>query len=141
MALLQNQFYTQISLSTIKKIAKKQRYKTKLEFWECDVIFNLNKSDFSFEVIEPTKNSALYIDNMNDSVFDIHVNKERASLKRFWTKEEADTFILFNIVQIYKPLRNYVINNDIENQFNNILDNHPEKVIKELESGKNWLTN
>ena len=141
MALLQNEFYTQISLATIKKLSKKQPYKTKLEFWECDVIFNMNKSDFSFNVIQPTQNFALYSDNCDLSTFDIEVTKDRLRLKRFWTKEEAELFILFNITQIYKPLKHYVDEHNIEEQFNDLIDKHPDKILKELESGKSWLTN
>lgn len=136
MALLQNQFYTQISLATIKKTAKKLTDGKQLDFWECDIEFNLNKSDFSFKVINPTKNSI----NINQE-FNVGIGRERVSLKRFWTKEEAELFILFNITQIYKPLKNYVDENNIEQQFNNLIDKYPDKIFKELEAGKSWLTN
>lgn len=141
MALLQTEFYTQVSLATIKKVAKEQFHKTKLEFWECDVIFNLNKSDFSFNIIQPTQNFVLYNNNTDNSTFDIPIIKDRLTLKRFWTKEEADNFILFNIIQIYKPLKNYVEDNHIEDKFSELVDNYPEKIFKELGSGKSWLAN
>jgi len=139
MALIQNQFYSQISLATISKIAKKQPYKQKLEFWECDVRFNLKNSNFNFEVIEPKINFALYSDNTNNVTFDNTVYN--TELKRFWTKEEAENFIIFSLMQVFKPLNNYILNNKIDKKFTNIIENNPDKILKEIESGYKWFIN
>ena len=138
MALLQTQFYNQISLATIKKSVKD--IGDKVEFWEADVLFNMNKSDFSFNIIEPSMNTVTKL-HKNNFKFENPVNGESLGIKRFLTKEEAENFVLFNIIQIYKPLKNFVSENDIEQKFNTILEKHPEKILKELESGKSWLTN
>jgi len=138
MALLQTQFYKQISLASIKKLAVE--IGDEVEFWEADIIFNLNKSNFSFNIIEPSLNKVTKL-SKGHFKFKNPVNGDRLSVKRFLSKEEAEYFILFNIIQVYKPLKNFVLDNKLEDKFNDILKKFPEKILKELDTGKSWLTN
>lgn len=152
MAIIKNNFFEQVSLASIKKRANKLSAGRSLEFWETEIEFKHNKSDFKFNVTEPEKNLVTnkIIDEweVNDSetnykcelVFEKDL-KRRGNVKRFWTKEEAETYILFNIIQIYKPLKNYVDDNDIVDRFNTLLDEHPELFVRELSTGKSWLSN
>jgi hypothetical protein len=152
MALIKNNFFQQVSLATIKKVIKSKAPKTKMEFWEAEIEFSHNKSDFKFKVTEPEKNSVSkiiveekYINEYETQfVTDIKFEKDlhrRGNVKRFWTKDEADFYILFNLVQLYKPLKSYVDDNNIVDKFNTLLDKHPELFVKELDSGKSWLLN
>ncbi len=145
MALLKNNFYKQVSLATIAKIAKtKLSVGESMEFWEADVTFKINKADFSFDIREPSKRDIKKV-----SVGENKVKMEYAPLiayeanppKRFWNKEEAETFILFNIIQVYKPLKNYIKEHGLDDKFNQLLEDHPEKILMELENGKSWLIN
>lgn len=154
MSLIKNSFFKQVSLATIKKTAKRNTPNKKLEFWEAEIEFTHTKSDFTFKVTEPEKNSVTRkiikeekINNFEtrletDIIFEkpIFFNKNK-NVKRFWTKAEADFYILFNLIQIYKPLKNYIDENNISQKFDSLLEQHPELFIKELSSGKNWLTN
>ena len=139
MALLKSTFYKQVSLATISKIAKnKLNIGESMEFWEADVIFKINKADFSFEVREPQKRDIIKKTSQRLEYSPL-IAYETNPPKRFWTKEEADIFILFNIIQIYKPLKNYIKAHGIDEQFDKLLEDHPEKFLLEHGKGKNWL--
>ena len=144
MALLKTSFYNQVSLATILKTAKKTlSFGEKLEFWEADVNFHINKSDFSFSIREPTKRELIYSDkgSYNDYIYSPLIAYESRPPKRFMTKKEAEYFILFSIIQVYKPLKNYIDDNEIVEEFERLLDTEPEKILKELENGKSWMVN
>lgn len=141
MALLKNTFFSQISLATIQKKARSIPMGDSLEFWEADIVFDHNKSDFSFTIKEPKKNSITKV-HKRDDYFDLEFSiptSLRGNVKRFWNEDEAEAFVLFNLIQIYKPLKNYVDDNDIVNKFNELLEKYPEKIFKELEGGKKWI--
>lgn len=139
MALLKNQFYKQISLATITKVARKElNVGESMEFWEADVVFNLNSADFSFTIREPSSREVKK-EVKEKMVFNPLIAYDPNPPKRFWTKEEAEHFILFNIIQVYKPLKNFIKENGLDEQFNKLLEDHPEKILKELENGRNWL--
>lgn len=152
MALIKNTFFEQVSLATIKKVIKGKSPKTTMEFWEAEIEFTHNKSDFKFKVKEPEKNSVskviikeIFINEFEtrfetDIVFEKDLNR-RGNVKRFWTKEEADFYIMFNLIQLFKPLKNYVDDNNIIDKFNSLLEEYPEKFVRELDSGKSWLSN
>jgi hypothetical protein len=141
MALLKTEFYKQVSLATISKMARSNlAIGETMEIWEADVVFKMNKADFNFAVHHPTKRIIKKISQKRVEFVPL-ITYEANPLKRFLTKEEAEAFILFNIIQIYKPLKNYISDNNLEDEFNNLLDKHPEKILRELEHGKNWLVN
>ena len=122
MALLKNQFYKQISLATITKVARKElNVGESKEFWEADVIFNLNSADFSFTIRQPTTREIKKLSTETvkiKMVFHPLIAYDPNPPKRFWTKQEAEYFILFNIIQVYKPLQNYIKENLLDEQFN-----------------------
>lgn len=149
MALIKNSFFKQVSLATLRKELKVEGV-LELEFWEAEVNFSHNKSDFKFEVIKPEKNkmtkhfSPHKYDKDGVAYFQERYDKpteRRGNVKRFRTKADAEHYILFNIIQIYKPLKNYVDENNIVDKFNSLLDEHPEKFVTELEKGGSWLLN
>lgn len=144
MALLKTNFYKQVSLATIAKIAKdKLNSGESMEFWEADVIFKINKADFSFEIREPTKRDIkkVQVNGGERMEYSPLIAYEANPPKRFWSKEEADIFILFNIIQVYKPLKNYISEHGLDDKFNQLLEDHPEKILMELENGRSWLIN
>ena len=141
MALLKTEFYKQISLATISKIARANlAIGETMEMWESDIVFKMNKADFDFTVRQPTKRLVKKISEKKVE-FQPLIAYEAYPPKRFLTEEEAESFILFNIIQIYKPLKNYINDNNLADKFNDLLDKNPEKILRELANGKNWLIN
>lgn len=143
MGIIKNAFFKQVSLATLRKELKSTNI-TQIDFWEAEVLFSHNKSDFDFSVIVPEKNSLIKeykSDKLSYSEkFDKALNR-RGKVKRFRSEEDANNYILFNMIQIYKPLKNYIDENDIIEKFNNLILDHPEKFISELDKGSNWLVN
>jgi len=141
MALLKTEFYKQVSLATISKIAKiNLNIGESMEMWEADVLFKMNKADFDFTVRHPTKRLIKKVSEKRIEFIPL-IAYESNPPKRFLTEAEAEAFILFNIIQIYKPLKNYITEHKLDDKFNELLDQHPEKILKELENGKSWLIN
>ena len=142
MALIKNSFFEQVSLATIKKKLKYEHY-TELEFWEAEINFEHNKSGFEFKILEPEmniirKNKLVHKDEFFE-VFDKDLDR-RGNVKRFWSKKDADNYILFNIMQIYKPLTEFVIKNNCLDNFNELLKEYPEKVLIEFGKGaSHWI--
>lgn len=142
MALIKNSFFEQVSLATIKKKIKLPNIK-EIEFWEAEINFTHNKSGFNFKILDPEKNVMRknYIKTEHNKFYETFDNDphRRGNVKRFWTKIDADYYILFNIMQIYKPLSEYIDNHDIHTKFNTLLSKYPEKVFTELGKGTNWI--
>ena len=139
MALLKTEFYKQISLATISKMAKiNLEIGDTMEMWEADVVFKLNKADFDFTIRQPSRRLIKKVSEKKIE-FQPLIAYDANPPKRFLTEAEAEAFILFNIIQIYKPLKNYISKHKLDDKFNELIDQHPEKILKELEKGKNWL--
>jgi len=152
MSIIKNNFFEQISLATIKKKAKILPPNKTLEFWETEIIFKHNKSDFKFNVISPEKNSitnkVIEEWKVGDTEIRYKTNIEfekslmrRGNVKRFLSQEEAELYLTFNLMQLYKPLKNYIDDNNTIDKFNNLIEKHPELFVKELGNGKSWLAN
>lgn len=150
MALIKNNFFEQVSLATIKKRAKRISPGESIEFWEAEIEFKHTKTDFKFRVVEPEANKVTkaileeWTDENSETYYicDIQFEKKferRGNVKRFWTKKDADLYIMFNLIQLYKPLKNYIDDHSVIENFNSLLDEYPEKFVRELDSGKSWL--
>ena len=77
-------------------------------------------------------------------LFSDNINKDydwTKSIKGLYLVRVDNNYILFNMIQIYKPLKNYIDENNIIEKFNNLILDHPEKFIYELDKGSNWLVN
>ena len=154
MSLIRNPFFEQVSIASIKKRVNRLSVDHQLNFWEAEIDFKHNKSDFKFNVHEPERNSVTkkIIKGSEIEINDaetrfkteLHFEKKlnrRGNVKRFYSKEEAEFYILFNLIQIFKPIKNYVDNIGAIERFNTLLEKYPEKFVKELGSGKSWLAN
>ncbi len=142
MALIKNSFFEQVSLATIRKKLKNTDIK-ELEFWEAEINFEHNKSGFEFNILEPEqnkmkKNYLKPLSNKFCETFEKDPNR-RGIVKRFWNKKDAEYYILFNLMQIYKPLNEYIIKHDILSSFNDLMKEYPEKILKEFGKGTDWL--
>lgn len=139
MSLLKTEFYKQVSLATISKKAKQDlKIGETMEMWEADVIFKINKADFDFNVRKPTKRLIKKVSDTRMEFIPL-IAYEANKPKRFLTKEEAEIFILFNIIQVFNPLKNYISEHNLIETFNELIDTHPDKILKELENGRKWL--
>lgn len=143
MAILNNSFYKQVTLATIKKELNYEGV-LEIEFWETEINFSHTRSDFNFSIVQPERNKIVknYSKNSKSYTFTFEKPLERrGNVKRFFNKKDADFYILFNLMQIYKPMHNYITENDIDSKFNNLIEDFPEKFVTELSKGYKWLIN
>ena len=142
MALIKNSFFEQVSLATIRKKLKMSGIK-ELTFWEAEINFSHTKSGFEFSILEPESNTMQKCElitkkNKFYETFEKDPNR-RGIVKRFWNKQDAEYYILFNIMQIYKPLNEYIKKNNIVHNFDELLKEYPEKILLEFGKGTDWI--